>query len=255
MFYDGTFDGLLTVIYKTYEARCIPEGIQPSQQAQLGLFDQHTTIKSDLAMAERVWEGLKKRLGWKHRQKLYHAFLSQEPEVEVAICRYVHDLVPTQSHAQAHLASHLRVNALAQRVRREAHRMKGLVRFQHMADQRYLAVVSPRYDVLALIRHHFEARFADQAWIIYDTCRNYGLVYDGNTTRALKLDLTQLKPASTHMAADEQHYQLLWQQYYRAINIDRRNNPKLHLQKLPRRYWRYLPEKQWPPGPPTAKQL
>jgi probable DNA metabolism protein len=242
--YDGTFDGLLTVLYRTYEDQCVPEAIKRSKQSQLGLFDEYTTVDSDLAIAERVWEGLKKRLGWKHRQKLYHAFLSSAPEVEMAICRYVHDVVPAGNEGRAHLASHLRIHSLAQRVGREAHRMKGFVRFQRLADDRYLALVSPRYDVLPLIRRHFEARFADQEWIIYDTRRNYGLVYDGDTTKALQLDLTQLGSAPSDVEANEREYQSLWQQYYRAINIDLRNNPRLHLQRLPRRYWRYLTEKQ-----------
>ena len=244
MIYDGSFDGLLTVIYRTYQDRRVPAAIKPSKQPQLGLFDEHTTVASDLAIAERVWEGLKKRLGWKHRQKLYHAFLSGAPEVEMAICRYVHDVVPAGIGDKAHLASHLRIHSLAQRVRREAHRMKGFVRFQRVDDDRYLALVSPRYDVLPLIRRHFEARFADQEWIIYDTRRNYGLVYDGAATEALQLDLTQLRSAPSDVEANERQYQSLWQQYYRAINIDLRNNSRLHRQKLPRRYWRYLTEKQ-----------
>ena len=162
----------------------------------------------------------------------------------MAICRYVHDVVPAGSKGGAHLASQLRIDSLAQSVCREAHRMKGFVRFQRMADDRYLALVSPRYDVLSLIRRHFEARFADQEWIIYDTRRNYGLVYDGEATKSLQLDLTQLRSAPSDVEANERQYQSLWQQYYRAINIDLRNNPKLHLQQLPRRYWRYLTEKQ-----------
>jgi hypothetical protein len=36
----------------------------------------------------------------------------------------------------------------------------------------------------------------------------------------------------------------LWQNYYAAVNVQARNNPRLHLSKLPRRYWQYLTEKQ-----------
>ena len=44
--------------------------------------------------------------------------------------------------------------------------------------------------------------------------------------------------------SEERLCQTLWQQYFAAINITQRNNPKLHLRQLPRRYWQYLPEKQ-----------
>ena len=36
----------------------------------------------------------------------------------------------------------------------------------------------------------------------------------------------------------------LWKEYFNAINIKERNNPKLHRQNLPVRYWKYLTEKQ-----------
>ena len=38
--------------------------------------------------------------------------------------------------------------------------------------------------------------------------------------------------------------QQLWRCYYRAVNINERNNPRLHVGRLPRRYWPFLPEKQ-----------
>ena len=44
---------------------------------------------------------------------------------------------------------------------------------------------------------------------------------------------------------DEQEHlcQVLWQRYYNAVTIRSRNNPALHRRQLPRRYWRYLTEK------------
>jgi probable DNA metabolism protein len=43
--------------------------------------------------------------------------------------------------------------------------------------------------------------------------------------------------------ADEETCRRLWKTYFIAVNITERNNPKLHLRQLPRRYWQYLPEK------------
>jgi probable DNA metabolism protein len=58
------------------------------------------------------------------------------------------------------------------------------------------------------------------------------------------LDVRELKAPGNDDVGDEQLCQTLWQRYYDAVNISSRNNPKLHLRQLPRRYWRYLPEKQ-----------
>jgi probable DNA metabolism protein len=39
-------------------------------------------------------------------------------------------------------------------------------------------------------------------------------------------------------------YQMLWQQYFNSVNIAARKNTRLHLRHMPKRYWKYLPEKR-----------
>ncbi len=165
--------------------------------------------------------------------------------METLIAQYVRDAVravKTGSRA-ADLTAQTEIGRLSQKVRREAHRLKGFVRFQRTAANHYLALIDPRYDVLPLVRKHFEARYADQQWIIYDTRRNYGLCYDGSRARRLQLTAAELKVLE-RAGEDEKQCQALWQKYFAAVNIPQRDNPKLHLSQLPRRFWRYLPEKQ-----------
>jgi probable DNA metabolism protein len=44
---------------------------------------------------------------------------------------------------------------------------------------------------------------------------------------------------------DEQEllYDQLWKDYFRSVNIQARQNMKLHIQYVPKRYWRYMNEK------------
>jgi len=46
------------------------------------------------------------------------------------------------------------------------------------------------------------------------------------------------------LSEDEILFQRLWKQYFRSICIDQRLNLKLHQQKVPRKYWKYLTEKK-----------
>jgi len=244
---DGTFEGLLTAIFDAYTAERPPEAVESSSSDQLGFFERRITIPNDPTKSERVWKGLKKHLGSKRRRQLFDAYLSGGPGVETMIYRFVRDAIPGRNalRSEADLASHIQIERLCQKVRREAHRVKGFIRFQKTgAGRLYLALMAPRYDVLPLIRRHFESRFADQTWIIYDTSRSYGLCYDRHRTRELRLDITALKAPDNDGDDDEKLCQELWRLYYAAVNISSRNNPKLHLRQLPRRYWRYLPEKQ-----------
>jgi probable DNA metabolism protein len=243
---DGTFEDLLTAIFEAYAGKSPPDDIEPSGRDQLKLFERRISIATDLGKSDRVWKGLKKHLGSKRRQRLFEAYLSGCPGVETMIFRCVWDTISNGSSGKtkANLTAYIQIENLSHKVRREAHRMKGFIRFQQTGEDQYFALIAPQYDVLSLIRQHFQSRFADQRWIIYDRLRNYGLCYDRNHVRELRLDPADLKALGNEDIANEQFCQTLWKRYYDAVNIRHRNNPRLHVKQLPRRFWQYLPEKQ-----------
>ncbi len=241
---DGTFDGLLTAIFASYADGRPPDAIEPVS-TQPGLFEQRLQIDTDPHQADRVWKGLKARLGAKRRRQILDAFLSGRPGIEATIGQYVRETIPGKAaRPQIDLAAQIEIEQLARQVRREAHRLKGFIRFQRTDADHYLALIAPRYDVLPLVRNHFEARYAGQQWIIYDTRRDYGLCFDGQQTRRLQLKAADINNSLSDAADDEKQCQVLWRRYFAAVNIPQRSNPKLHLSQLPRRFWRYLPEKQ-----------
>jgi probable DNA metabolism protein len=243
---DGSFEGLLCAIFKAYSNGRTPDAIEASCREQRQLFDQYMIIATDPSTASRVWKKLKEYMGGKRRQTLFHAYLSGHPGLETLIYRRIADVIAGYRNpaAQRDLSTAIQIDKLSQKVRREAHRMKGFIRFRHIDDHRYLALIAPRYDVLPLIRQHFASRFADQKWIIYDTVRNYGICYDLQHTRELQVDKAAIISAASNESSDEQLTRTRWRRYYDAVNIQQRNNPKLHVRQLPRRYWQYLPEKQ-----------
>ena len=99
-----------------------------------------------------------------------------------------------------------------------------------------------------MIIRHFKNRYADQLWIIYDTKRKYGIHYDGAVCSEITIDCStsgsSVNEAETQLDEQEELYQKLWHSYFQSINIEARKNTKLHLQHVPRRYWKYLTEKQ-----------
>ena len=243
---DGTFEGLLTAIFDAYAGKSPPDAVESSDRDQLGLFERRITIVTDFDKSDRVWKGLGKHLGSKRRQMLFEAYLSGCSGVETMILRCVWDTIPDGSRymTKTHLTSFIQIENLSHKVRREAHRMKGFIRFQQTGKDQYFALIAPQYDILSLIRRHFELRFADQRWIIYDKLRNYGLCYDRHRIQELRLNAADLKAFGNQDIVNEQFCQTLWKRYYDAVNIRHRNNPRLHVRQLPRRFWQYLPEKQ-----------
>ena len=147
----------------------------------------------------------------------------------------------------------LTVTQIARRVAHEAHRMMQFVRFQKAKDGTYLAVISPDHNVLPLIVDHFHDRFNDQPWLIYDARRHYGYHYDGESPpihitfeneTSVPFSLADGKLSDDILSSDDHLLQDLWRTYFKAICIRERLNPRKQLNDMPRRYWKYMTEKQ-----------
>jgi probable DNA metabolism protein len=248
--YDGTFEGLLTVLFTIYDRKAAPNSIQADAAVQGGLFAAAAPIETSEALAARVWEGLLNSMDQEARTRLYHVFLSEDADREMLVFRYVdlavraaRDIADNYANADVR-----RVQRLAQQMFREKHRMEAFVRFEKTQDELFHATIEPDMDVLPLIAAHFTTRYADQRWLIYDRRRHYGLYYDLTRTDVVRFE-TATMPKAAGLAAtvlDEREplFKLLWQAYFDHVNIPERKNLKLHRRHMPLRYWKYLSEKQ-----------
>jgi probable DNA metabolism protein len=250
--YDGTFEGLLTVVFEAYERKAWPTAIEQEHLAQPSMFGETIAVVADEQKAQRVWRGLQKKLSVGALRELYYTYLWEQPGFEQTIFSYIKLALDSAENIEGNYAAPcvLQVQQAAKQVHREKHRMEAFVRFQKTADGLFYATVSPDFNVLPLILSHFQKRYADQRWTIYDTGRRYGLYYDLHTTSFMKLELPPQQRQSAVVGAamdmEEDKYRQLWQVYFDHVNIPERKNPKLHLRHLPKRYWKYLSEKQPP---------
>jgi probable DNA metabolism protein len=131
--------------------------------------------------------------------------------------------------------------------------MKQFIRFQKAMDGTYLAVVAPDHNVLPLIIDHFLDRFGDQHWLIFDAKRHYGYYYEGEkqpiritfeNESVLPFNLANGQLNEDLLSSDDRLMQDLWRTYFKAICIHERMNPRKQLGDMPRRYWKYMTEKQ-----------
>jgi len=137
-------------------------------------------------------------------------------------------------------------------VGREKHRMEAFVRFKKAKDGLFLSLVKPDFNVLPIISRHFQERYQDQSWLIYDEQRNYGIYYDLRQMHQVEMNAEIIDPQirighsqSFSIELDDQEllYDQLWKDYFNSVNIQARKNMKLHIQYVPKRYWRYMNEK------------
>jgi probable DNA metabolism protein len=249
--YDGSFEGLLTVLFRVYDRKSAPSSIQPEAAVQGGLFAQTVPVVTDETLAARTWDGLLRFMPEPARARLYHVFLSEDPERELLIFRYADTALRagrdiSDNYADATVR---RCQRLAQQLFREKHRMEAFVRFEKAQDGLFHAVIEPDFDVLPLIVSHFTKRYADQRWLIFDKKRRYGLHYDLVQTTIVEFETGGGAPRRGELSAtvlDEREplFKILWQAYFDHVNIPERKNLKLQHRQLPKRYWKYLSEKQ-----------
>lgn len=248
--YDKTLEGLMTALYDAYNRKTFPDRLLAlGEQEPLFVTESHIVI-TDTFNSARVWKGLEKKLQPFTLNMLTCVWLSELPGSDELIFRYARKTFDSKHSIEMNFADAdvLQMKKIAQKVNHERHRLIELVRFQKAADDIFFAPVSPDHNCLALTINHFTNRFADQKWIIYDTRRNYGYYYDLKKVTEMTLDSTNLFPEDKLdeklMSEDEKIFQDLWRGYFKAMTIKERINPKLHRQLLPRRYWKYLTEKQ-----------
>jgi len=249
LIYDGSFNGFLTAVFKAFEEKIHVADIQRNGQAQNALFSETEIIFTQMDKAKRVWNGIQHKSSTAIKN-VYFAFLSEHRGIEILLYRYIQKLFasPTSVHSNYSDPSILKIAQLAKNVGREKHRMEAFVRFQLTKDELYFANIEPDFNVLPLISKHFRSRYTDQSWLIYDVKRKYGLYYDLKTVELVLLDLEEMYTNSIRkndrFLDEEYGYQELWANYFKSTHIKSRINKKLHIQHVPKRYWRYLSEKK-----------
>lgn len=248
--YDGTFDGFLTCVFEVYDLKINRVIIQKESNAQASLFGKNHEVHTDASKADRVWKGLRKKTSEAGRLRVYYGFLTEKKGVENLLLRYIQYVFKSNTPVDSDFSDPdvLALSQLAKSVGREKHRMEAFVRFRLTKDRLYFATIEPDFDVLPLISKHFRRRYADQKWVIYDLKRNYGLYYNMDKVEIINLSLPEgfdaSKTSPDYFAVEEMEFQTLWKDYFDSTNINSRKNLKLHIRHVPKRYWKYLSEKE-----------
>lgn len=249
--YDGTYTGFLTAVFESFERRHFQVQLRKKDSYIPSFFETDTEIVSDRTKAGRVQKGLAGIVEKDHLPSFYRVVLSED-EVSIDAAFYIlqrlfraeRTLLENYGNEQV-----IRFHQTLTKVRRESHRMKAFIRFRKSSNGLFYCLIEPDFNVLPLIIDFFRKRYAEQPWLIYDVKRDYGVLYNLVTVEEVSLlpeEADALSPGGdtpVEIDEQEQHYQILWKQYFKSTNIEARRNMKLHLRHVPKRYWKYLPEK------------
>lgn len=244
--FDGSLEGLLTAVFEWFERKPGETKLTLEKHHQPDAFSAALTIYTDRKKADRVWKGLTNRLDKAWMRKLYCSYLSEIPEAFNSIfhfsCYIFHQASAEYNYGNSHV---LALAKYAKSVEREKHRMEAFIRFKETKNGVFYCGIDPDFNVLPLIATHFKDRYADQHWLIYDLNRKYGLYYNLEEVEEVHMDFNTVSSSpSSIIDPKEELYSVLWKDYFKSTTIVSRKNTKLHVKHVPKRYWKYLTEKQ-----------
>jgi probable DNA metabolism protein len=250
--FDGTLEGLLTAVFYCYQKKAKVVKLVSQEHYLPDVFNKSFNVISEDDKAKRVWAGLKKKLDKQWMLNIYKSFLSEQPDIFQDLFEFARYIIDNPQGAEENYGNTyvLAISQMSHKVHREKHRMEAFIRFQKTADDIFYSHIEPDYNVLPLLTEHFKNRYADQKWIIYDLKRKYGLFYDLEKVEEITFDFSSEMSPNLNALPDqfldpkEELYTILWKDYFKSTNIPSRKNLKLHIRHVPKRYWKYLSEKQ-----------
>ena len=243
--YDGSFDGLLTVIWHHYYTDRAA-GIYTEDRYQPSFLQEARTVATEPKKADRVYRAIRQKISEHDLRSVYRAYLSCDPEKEMKILRYV-ELGFREGHRTFSLHGDPVVadfQAILKKIGKEQERMMQFVRFSVMEDGILYARIEPDNDIIELSARHFCDRFHNEKFIIHDAGRDKAVIASGGRWIVSAFAL----PKAPQASAEELEFRRLWKTYFDHIAILERTNTRCQNNFIPDRYRRNLTEITTPAG-------
>lgn len=237
-YYDGSFDGLLTVIFIAYKDRKNNELRIIVKTGQLLLGFDDINVITNFSKARRVEKAICDKLSQNFLNNIQTCFLSCDKNKDIVIVHTVYKALKQGEEILNSLDEHaFYVNKLVKKVLNERHRYLGVLRFKEVKDGTMFSTIEPKNNVLPILLSHFINRMKREKFAIYDKKRKMIAYYDTK-----KVEIFFVKFLEIEWSDEEIEYSELWKTFHKSISIKERENKKLQQSNLPKYYWKYLIE-------------
>lgn len=236
--YDGTLDGLLCCVFECFARKRIPEILLGPGAEQMTLYPS-IGIESDPIKAGRVAKGICGKVSEEVLELMDDALLCCEPGADLAALEMA-CLGFEAGPGVIDMLAEPCVDRVMKALRHawcEAHLLTGFVRFREFGGA-LISTIAPKNRVLRLLAPHFSDRFAQEMFMIYDEVHKEALVHQRGRTGIYPIEDYEPPP----MDDPEREITSLWQQYFKAIAIQARENPTCQRSHMPKRYWAHMVE-------------
>lgn len=240
--YDGTFEGLLTVVYKVFYEKMIPINIIKEGIYKTNLFDTYEYVSTNYDESNKVFKSISKKISDEALYYIYNSFLANKKDKDISILYYL-----INGYKYGYKIKSLRnlncvvlVEKYCKMVKRETHKLKGFIRFNAINNVLY-SQISPEHDVLELLISHFSKRLKNEFWVIEDIKRKKAVFYN---TKESKVISTTLNINLDNLSIDDDKfdYENLWKKFIKSVTIKERKNLRCQRNFMPKKYWKYMCE-------------
>lgn len=236
--YDGKFSSLLGLIVTLLDSKDII--IKEEKNYIDNLLDVPVYLR--IEEKEEKIKFLKNNLSNKIIHIIEYAFLSDNKDKETIIYKFIKEVFKYKDEVIYHrnLKCVNEILNMSNYVSREAHRMKGFLRFKKMKNNFYYAEMSSTNNIISILANHFKRRLINEYFIIKDVKRKIYALYDKkkiyyfNEENIVKLNLD--------LNNNEEEIINLWKSFFNTIGIKERKNLKCQMNFMPKKYWKYIIE-------------
>lgn len=242
--YDGTFDGLLTIVFDCYISKTIPNNIVPENEYIPNLIEHSVSIFTDEQKSKRISNGIYKNVSYQVLYDSYNAFLSCSSTKEIHILKYILNSFSFGASIGNMLSLDyvLEVTKLRKNVLFEAHRLKGLVRLSEVGNNLWYSSIHPDNNVIENVGHFLMKRFPAQNLILHDKNRNLAFLYSIKNKKTYEIIEVSKDMDLSHFSENELKFRTLWKTFFNTVAIKERTNSRLQMQYMPKKYWKDLVE-------------
>ena len=131
----------------------------------------------------------------------------------------------------------MQVIEMARKVDNESHLFCGFVRFTDVGKFLY-SEIEPKCHVLPQVLEHFEDRYPNEHYVIYDKKRHVSLVHPAFCQSFFVYGEEWNVDVSQH----QDNFEELWKAYFAHIEIKERHNPRCQNNLIPKWYRKNMVE-------------
>lgn len=235
--YDGTFNGLLTLIFDGYKD--LENSKIVTEKNQIDFLQDFRKITTDRKKANRVKTGIIGHFSEKFFRDMTVVFRSDYEFKGEVIAKTIKGMYKEgYTYLMSPNESSVMFNKLVKYVYGENHSFKGLARFREVEDGFLYAKIRPKCDILDLLTPHFVKRLPNEKFIIHDVGRDIFSIYENGY-----VDYFENEEIIVKDTKEEEFFKKAWIKFYDSVAIDERNNKKLMINNMPKYLWEFLPER------------